>query len=158
MQRITGVIFGIVISLITALLFMLVGQMWAGGITSFWGESWLYFSVIIPFTITFAVLDGYFQNKNELSNKKLWLISLISAFFVTLYSGTIGAVTGEYIVRVLIQGGEYRWQMLIEEILLWGTIYAFVLLPLTIPFARLIIGGFYKLIKRMANKINMIFN
>lgn len=151
MRRITGVGFGIIVSLITALLFMLVGQMWAGGITSFWGESWLYFSVIIPFTITFAVLGGYFQNRSELSNKKLWLISLISAFFVTLYSGTIGAVTGEYIVRVLIQGGEYRWQMLIEDILLWGTIYAFVLLPLTTPFARLIIGGFYKLMKRIAN-------
>ncbi|GAA0325645.1 hypothetical protein J18TS1_25490 [Oceanobacillus oncorhynchi subsp. incaldanensis] len=49
-KQITGVVFGIIISLITALLFMLIGQAWAGGITSFWGESWLYFSVIIPFS------------------------------------------------------------------------------------------------------------
>lgn len=145
----TGVIFGIIISLITALIFMLIGQAWAGGITLFWGESWLYFSVIIPFAITFAVLGKYFHNSNNLSNKRLWLISLISAFFVTLYSGTIGAVTGEYVVRVLIHGGEYHWQMLIDGILFWGTIYAFVLLPLTTPFARLIIGVFYKLIKRL---------
>lgn len=143
----TGMVFGIVFSLLTAFIFIFIGQIVAGGVTSIWGESWLYFAVIVPFTITFTVLGGYFQSKRELSNKKFWLISLISAFFVTLYSGTIGAVTGEYVVRVLIRGGEYHWQILIEDILLWGTIYAFVLLPLTTPFARLLIGGFYELIK-----------
>lgn len=112
---------------------MLMGQMSAGGITSFWGESWLYFSVIIPFAITFGVLGGYFRNKDNLSNKRLWLISLISAFFITLFSGTIGAIFGETIVR-------------------GGMEYAFVLLPITIPFARLIIGVFYKLIKMLPSK------
>ena len=141
LNKMVGVVFGILFSLFTALLFMLIGQIIAGGITSFWGESWLYFAVIVPITITFTVLGGYFHSKKGITNKKLWLISLISAFFVTLYSGTIGAVTGEYIVRVLIRGGEYHWQMLIEDIFLWGSIYAFILLPLTIPFARLIIGG-----------------
>lgn len=68
--RIKGLILGIILSFITALLFMLLGQIWAGGITSFWGESWLYFSVIIPFTITYAVLGGYFHNRNELPNIK----------------------------------------------------------------------------------------
>ncbi len=67
---IKGLIFGALFSFITALLFMLIGQVWAGGITSFWGEEWLYFSVIIPFAITFAVLGGYFHNRNVLSNKK----------------------------------------------------------------------------------------
>ncbi len=84
-----GMVSGILFSLFTALLFMLIGQMVAGGVTSFWGESWLYYAVIVPFTITFAVLGGYFYNKEEITNKKLWLISLVSAFFVTLYSGTL---------------------------------------------------------------------
>lgn len=140
-KKITGVFFGVMISLIIALLFMLIGQMWAGGITSFWGESWLYFAVIIPFAITFGVLGGYFHNKDELSNKRLWLISFISAFFISLFSGTIGAILGETIVR----GGTETIN--VEGTLVWGTIYAFVLLPITIPFARLIIGAFYKLIK-----------
>lgn len=139
---IKGLIFGAVFSFVTALLFMLIGQAWAGGITSFCGESWLYFSVIIPFAITFAILGGYFRNRKELSNKKLWLISLICAFLVTLYSGTIGAIFGETIVR----GGMETLN--IDGTLVWGTIYAFILLPLTTPFARLLIGIFYKFIRR----------
>lgn len=121
---------------------MLIGQAWAGGIASFWGESWLYFSVIIPFAITFTVLGGYFHNKNELSNKKLWLISLFCAFLVTLYSGTIGAIFGETIVR----GGMETIN--VEGTLVWGTIYAFILLPLTVPFARFLIGIFYNIIRK----------
>ncbi|KYG90138.1 hypothetical protein MHH70_09305 [Metasolibacillus sp. FSL H7-0170] len=139
---IKGLIFGVVLSFVTALLFMLIGQAWAGGITSFWGESWLYFSVIIPFAIAFSILGGYFQNKKGLSNKRLWLISLLCAFLVTLYSGTIGAIFGETIVR----GGMETIN--IEGTLVWGTIYAIILLPLTTPFARLLIGVFYKIIGR----------
>lgn len=139
---IKGLIFGILLSFITALLFMLLGQIWAGGITSFWGESWLYFSEIIPFTITFAVLGGYFHNRNELTNKKLWLISLLIAFLITLYSGTVGAIFGESIVR---NGMD---TINVEGTLIWGTIYAFILLPLTTPFARLLIGFFYKIIRK----------
>ncbi len=140
-----GLIFGALFSFITALLFMLIGQTLAGGITLFWGESWLYFSVIIPFAITFAVLGGYFHNRNEVSNKKLWLISLLSAFLVTLYSGTIGAIFGETIVR----GGMKTIN--VEGTLIWGTIYAFILLPLTTPFARLLIGIFHKIIRKIDN-------
>lgn len=146
-KKMIGVVFGILFSLFTTLLFMIIGQMLAGGVTSFWGESWLYFAVIVPFTITFAVLGGYFPNKEEITNKKIWFISLVSAFFVTLYSGTIGAIFGETIVR----GGMETIN--VEGTLIWGTIYAFVLLPLTIPFAKLIIGVFYKLITRFTHSI-----
>lgn len=139
---IKGLILGIILSFISALLFMLLGQMWAGGITSFWGESWLYFSIIVPFAITFAVLGRYFHNKNELSNKNLWLISLLIAFFVTLYSGTVGAIFGEFIVR------DGMKTINVEGTLIWGTIFAFILLPLTTPFARLLIGFLYKIIRK----------
>lgn len=137
-----GLIFGVLFSFVTALLFMLIGQTLAGGITLFRGERWLYFSVIIPFAITFSVLGGYFHNKNEISNKKLWLLSLLSAFLVALYSGTIGAIFGETIVR----GGMKTIN--VEGTLIWGTIYAFILLPITTPFARLLIGILHKIIRR----------
>lgn len=141
LSLIKGLIFGVLFSLISAMLFMLFGQMWAGGITSFWGESWLYFAVIIPFIITFAILGGYFHNRN-VTNKKLWLLSLICAFLISLYSGTIGAIFGETIVR----GGMETIN--IEGTLVWGTIYAFILLPLTTPFTRLLIEILYKFIRR----------
>ncbi|WP_237658415.1 hypothetical protein [Ureibacillus xyleni] len=137
----TGVIFGLIIAFVSAWLFMQIAQFIAGGITSFWGESWLFYAVIIPCTLTFAFLGGYFYKKEEVTNKKLWLISLLSAFFITLFSGTIGAILGESIVR----GGMETIN--IEGTLVWGTIYAFVFLPFTTAFARLIIGGFYSFIK-----------
>jgi len=83
------------------------------------------------------LLGGYFYNRNEVSNKKLWLLSLVIAFIVTLYSGTIGAILGEYIVRGGIE------TINVEGTLIWGTIYAFVLLPVTVPYARILIGVFY---------------
>ena len=61
----TGIVFGIIISFMSAVFFMLIGQMSAGGLTLFWSESWLYFSVIIPFAITFGVLGGNFRNKDN---------------------------------------------------------------------------------------------
>ena len=135
-----GLLFGALVSFISAWLFQLNAQQWSGGVTLFWGERWLYFSVIIPFSITFAVLGGYFHNRMEPTNGKLWLISFVCAFLVTWYSGTIGALLGETIVR----GGTSTLN--VEGTLIWGTIYAFVLLPLTTPFARGLIGIFYKMI------------
>lgn len=138
-----GLSYGIVISLLSSLLFMLFAQMISGGVTMFWGEKWLYVSVIVPFAVAFAILGGYFHKRKELSNKKLWEISFVCAFLVTLYSGTVGAIFGETIVR----GGLETIN--IKGTLLWGIIYAFALLPLTTPFARLLIAVFTKLLNRV---------
>lgn len=138
-----GLSYGIVISLLSSLLFMLFAQMISGGVTMLWGEKWLYFSVIVPFAVAFAILGGYFDKRKELSNKKLWEISFVCAFLVTLYSGTVGAIFGETIVR----GGLETIN--IEGTLLWGIIYTVVLLPLTTPFARLLIAVFTKLLNRV---------
>lgn len=143
-----GIIFGFSLSFCISFIFMLVAQRLAGGITSLFGESWLYYATIIPFILTFAVLGFYFTKQENVSNKKFWILSLISALFITLFSGTFGAVMGEYVVRVLIRGGEYHWQMLIRDIFLWGSIYAFILLPITVPLARLIIQVFFELLKK----------
>lgn len=137
-----GILFGMIMVLGTAFLFMAIGQTAAGGVTSLFGEAWLYAAVLVPFVLTFAVLGRYFHIQKEVPNKKLWLISFSSAFFVTLYSGTIGAISGEAIVRGGIE------TINVEGTLVWGAIYAVVLLPITTPFARLIIGWFYKFITR----------
>ena len=148
-----GFMFGFIFSLLTSLVFMLFAQGMAGGVTSFTGESWLYFATIIPFIVTFIILGGYFAKRETVSNKKLWLISLLSAFLVTLYSGTIGALFGEWVVRggrfsVPLEGGGYVG-VNFDGIWFWGFVYAFVLLPLTTPVARLLIQGFLELLKKM---------
>ena len=98
------------------------------------------------------IADPHLYDISTVSNKKLWLLSLISALLITLFSGTIGALFGEYVVR----GGSLRTYseggytgVNVEGVLVWGTIYAFILLPLTTPMARLIIQLFFELLKKM---------
>ena len=57
---IVGIIFGLGLSLCISFMFMLVAQGLAGGFTSLFGESWLYYATIIPFILTFAIL-GFFS-------------------------------------------------------------------------------------------------
>lgn len=148
---IIGIIFGVGLSFCISFLFMLVTQSLAGGFTSLFGESWLYFATIIPFILTFAILGLYFTKRKSITNKQLWFLSLITALFITLYSGTIGALFGEYVVR----GGSLRTYteggytgVNVEGVIVWGTIYAFILLPLTTPLARLILQMFFEFLKK----------
>ncbi|EWG12293.1 hypothetical protein [Cytobacillus firmus] len=146
-----GFIFGFVLSLCLSFLFMVAAQGLAGGFTSLAGERWIYYATFPPVTITFSILGFYFARQENVSNKKLWFLSLISALFNSLYSGTIGALFGEYAVR----GGSLRTYTAsgaagvnVEGVLIWGTFYAFILLPLTVPLARLLIGAFFELLKK----------
>ncbi|OMF55193.1 hypothetical protein BK139_17755 [Paenibacillus sp. FSL R5-0490] len=150
-----GLIFGFVISLCFSFLFMGAAQGLAGGFTSLAGERWVYYATFPPFTITFSILGFYFARQDNVSNKKLWFLSIISALFNSLYTGTIGALFGEYALR----GGSLRTYTAseaaginVEGVLIWGTLYAFILLPLTVPLARLLIGAFLELLKKF--KIN----
>ncbi|WP_102275907.1 ABC transporter permease family protein [Cytobacillus massiliigabonensis] len=146
-----GTIFGIVLSFCISFMFMQAVQGLAGGFTSLFGERWIYYATIFPFVITFVMLGYYFTKKENITNKKLWVLSLLSALFITLYSGTIGAIFGEYIVR----GGSLRTNIdggftgvNVEDTLVWGTTYAFFLLPITTPLARLIIYAFIGFLKK----------
>ncbi|WP_243296609.1 hypothetical protein [Bacillus litorisediminis] len=143
-----GMLFGGVISLIAAWLIMYLGQMLAGGITSFWGEPWLYYSIVFPSAVTFSILAGYLYNKSEAANKKLWLISLCCAFIVSWYSGTIGAIFAEFLIRGTLEpinGASPN----IEGILIWGTIYAFLFLPITTAVFRFLIDLLRRLLQRV---------
>ncbi|HWJ78005.1 MAG TPA: hypothetical protein VNR61_08000 [Niallia sp.] len=146
-----GIIFGLILSFCISFMFILIAQGLAGGFTSLFGERWFYFATILPFIFTFAILGFYFAKRENVSNKKLWLLSLISALFITLFSGTFGPLFGEFIVR----GGSIRTytangytSVNVEGVLIWGTIYAFILLPLTTPLSRMLIQAFFELLKR----------
>ena len=109
-----GLIFGFAVSFIFGFFFSLMAQSASGGVTSLVGESWLYYATLVPFSITFLILGVHFTNHSVNENKKLWIISLIAAFLITLYTGTIGAIFGEYIVR---EGME---TINVDETLKWG--------------------------------------
>ncbi|MED3552620.1 hypothetical protein [Cytobacillus praedii] len=147
---IIGVFWGFVLSFCLSM-FMTFAQQLAVGVTSLFGESWLYYATIFPCPLTFGIFGFYFVKRGNASNKKLWILSLISVLFITLYSGTIGALFGECIVRggslrTYIEGGYTGVN--VEGVLVWGTIYAFILLPITVPLQRLIIHLFIELLKK----------
>lgn len=138
-----GLVFGAVLSVICGTLFSLIAQSASGGTTSFFAESWTYYAVLIPFMVAFSLIGAYVNKSETMSNKELWVISFISALFVTLYSSTIGAIFGEYIVR---DGME---TINVEGTLGWGAVYAVVLLPFTVPVARFLINGLIQLLQQL---------
>lgn len=133
--------------MVVSFLFGIMAQFVVGGFTHLGPERWLYYAVAGPFVVNFIVLLFYFKTR-EATNKKLWLFSIFSGLFVTWYSGTIGAIIGETIVR-----GEME-SINMSGVFGWGTIYAFCFLPFTVPLARLLNGMvltiFYK-----TKKVNM---
>ncbi|WP_050184056.1 hypothetical protein [Domibacillus robiginosus] len=139
-----GLVFGAVLSVICGTLFGLASQSAAGGYTSFFAESWLYYAVLIPFMVAFSLIGAYANKFGTINNKKRWMLSFTTAFFVTLYIGTVGAIFGEYIAR----GGMET--IIIESTLGWGVIYAFVLLPFTVPAAWLLISEFIQLLHKLS--------
>ena len=146
-----------ILSKLSALLFfvsailLLFVQGRTNGIEFLYGEGWLYYATIIPFVLTFSVLGYYFTKRRNASNKTLWFLSLLSALFISLYSGTIGALFGEFIVRggslrTYIEGGYVGVN--VKGVLVAGTVYAFILIPVTVPLARLIIQLFLAILKK----------
>lgn len=51
-----GISFGMGILIAISFGFMLFAQMWAGGTTSLFGETWMYFATIVPFALTFLIV------------------------------------------------------------------------------------------------------
>ncbi|MFP3393378.1 hypothetical protein [Brevibacillus sp. SIMBA_040] len=141
-----GFFHGSILSLIISFVFMIFAQLFAGGLISIWGELWLYFATVVPFSVTFMVLAIIFVIKRKKLNRSFHLVvSTMIGLFVPWYSGTIGAIFGEYIVR----GGRLRTPIdegfvgvNIEGTLIWGTIYAFIFLPVSIPIAYATILSF----------------
>ncbi|MGN4126052.1 hypothetical protein ACMGD3_13735 [Lysinibacillus sphaericus] len=146
-----GITFGIVLSLVFSFVFMLFAQGLSGGVTSIYGESWLYLSTIVPFTLTFSIIAIYFVRREKPTNNKLWLLSFISALFITLYSGTIGALFGEYIVNGGLQTYSENGSVgvNVKGVLVWGIIYAFIFLPFSTPLARWFIHVFHMLLGKL---------
>ncbi|MFP3919232.1 hypothetical protein U5N28_15630 [Lysinibacillus telephonicus] len=142
-----GASFGAVLSVCFSFIFMFIGQGIAGGYVSFWGESWLYFAALFPCVITFIYLSTYFFRIDTPSNKKMWILSFFVTLFLIWYISTLGALTGEYIVRGLIQKRE---TIGVNELgtLGWGSVYALILTPILTPINRLLLELFYNILTK----------
>ncbi|WP_431026704.1 hypothetical protein [Lysinibacillus sp. LZ02] len=142
-----GALFGAVVSFLIASIFTMVVRMVVGGylfgtvLNS--GERWLYFAVIIPFSMAFAWLGGYFFDKKQVRTKTLWKISFMTTLFILLYCGTIGVIFWESIIQ-----GKFE-TINVSDTLGWGMFYAFVLTPFFTPITLLLINVFTELILKL---------
>lgn len=114
-----------------------------GGITNYFGESWLYIALFIPCTCAFGYLGYYLSMKNNLLNKQRWKITIVVVLIVSLFGGTIGTIIGETIVR----GGMET--ISIQTTVLSGIFYSFVFLPITLPLGKFIVDILYQWVHQL---------
>lgn len=138
-----GILIGMIISLIIPFLMMNILQGAMGGITNYFGESWLYIALFIPCTCAFGYLGYYLSMKNNLLNKQRWKITIVVVLIVSLFGGTIGTIIGETIVR----GGMET--IGIQTTVLSGIFYSFVFLPITLPLGKFIVDILYQWVHQL---------
>ena len=142
-----GIVYAIVTSTLFSFVFVLFGQVAAGGFTLLFGEVWLYIATLPAFILGFAILGYIFSKNITFNNKSGWIYSCIIAFIVTFYVSTIGAEIGHHLLNDDGMGIYERYVFYKEytnayDIFYWGLVYSVVLLPLTTVIARYLIKLF----------------
>jgi hypothetical protein len=66
---------------------------------SYWGKSWLYIALSIPMIISMAIMGYYLSSQSNVQNKKMWWISHFVTLIVSLFTGTLGILISEMILR-----------------------------------------------------------
>ena len=128
-----GGIFGAVASIIISLIVNLFGAV--VGYANF-----KVFSAVLPAAILFAILGFIFTNR-PISNKSLWIISIISAWICPIIINTIGTSVQAYL--------EYGvWLKNYGNLTSYAILIATIMLPVTIPLTRLAIYWFQLLFRK----------
>lgn len=137
-----GITLGIFCSIFIPYLFSSIGGTLAGGRISYWGASWLYIAFSIPMILSMAILGYYLSTQKNISNKKMWWISFFIVLIVSLFTGTLGIIISELILR----GNLNTFNL--EDSMIWGVIYSIVFLPITVPSGKLILNTLHYWIQK----------
>ncbi|TKI72717.1 hypothetical protein FC756_00010 [Lysinibacillus mangiferihumi] len=140
-----GIIIAIFCSIFIPYLFNSVGNTFAGGRISYWGESWLYIAFSIPMIVSMAIIGYYLSTQKNIPNKKMWWISFLVALIVSLFTGTLGILISEMILR----GNLNTFNL--EGSMIWGVIYSLIFLPITVPLGKLILNSLHYWIHKPAS-------
>ncbi|PAF18504.1 hypothetical protein [Terribacillus saccharophilus] len=95
----------------------------------------IFLQVIVPFIVVLSIAGAQFKKIDRVSEGVKWLISIIMAFIVVTYAGTLGSLTTHVIVW-----GDKLENLAVGDIVAWGFIYGFLLLPLAAPVSRWLIS------------------
>ncbi|PAF35663.1 hypothetical protein CHH58_15720 [Terribacillus saccharophilus] len=91
----------------------------------------IFLQVIVPFIVVLSIAGAQFKKIDRVSEGRKLVISIIMAFVVVTYAGTFGSLTTHRIVW-----GNELANLAVEDIIVWGIIYGFLLLPLAAPVGR----------------------
>ncbi|MFB1100067.1 hypothetical protein [Terribacillus sp. JSM ZJ617] len=94
----------------------------------------VFLQVVVPFLMVFSIAGAQFKRIERVSEGVKWAISSIMAFIVVAYAGTIGSLTTHMVVW-----GNKLENLAVGDIIVWGFIYGFLLLPLAAPVGRWLI-------------------
>ncbi|MGE7916206.1 hypothetical protein [Lysinibacillus xylanilyticus] len=139
-----GITIGIFCSIFIPYLFNSVTDTLAGGRLSYWGASWVYISFSIPLMLSMVIMGYYLSTQKNIPNKKMWWISFFVTLIVSLFSGTLGTLISEMILR----GNLNTFNL--EGSMIWGVIYSIILLPITVPSGKLILNSLHDWIHKPA--------
>ncbi|MGE7950939.1 hypothetical protein [Lysinibacillus xylanilyticus] len=139
-----GITIGIFCSIFIPYLFNSVGNTLAGGRINYWGASWVYIAFSIPLMLSMVIMGYYLSSQKNIPNKKMWWISFFVALIVSLFSGTLGTLISEMILR----GNLNTFNL--EGSMIWGVIYSIIFLPITVPTGKLILNSLHYWIHKPA--------
>lgn len=94
----------------------------------------VFLQVVVPFLMVFSIAGAQFKRIERVSEGAKWAVSSIMAFIVVAYAGTIGSLTTHMVVW-----GNKLENLAVGDIIVWGFIYGFLLLPLAAPVGRWLI-------------------
>ncbi|MFP7478856.1 hypothetical protein [Terribacillus saccharophilus] len=94
----------------------------------------VFLQVVLPFLVVLSIAGAQFKRIDQVREVTKWVISIIMAFVVVTYAGTIGSLTTHVIVW-----GDKMENLAVADIIAWGLIYGFLLLPLAAPIGRWLI-------------------
>ncbi|MEC0283993.1 hypothetical protein [Terribacillus saccharophilus] len=137
-MSVKGMIVGAAFSIMAAVLCAFVFGVVVSSSFLMAGSSIMYIGVflqiIVPFLVVFSIAGAQFQRIDQVSEGVKWLISIMMAFIVITYAGTLGSLTTHVIVW-----GDKLENLAVGDIIVWGFIYGFLLLPLAAPVGRWLI-------------------
>ncbi|MGE7673022.1 hypothetical protein ACQKMV_05465 [Lysinibacillus sp. NPDC094403] len=139
-----GITLGIFCSIFIPYLFNSVGDTLAGGRLSYWGASWVYIAFSIPLMLSMVIMGYYLSTLKNIPNKKMWWISFFVTLIVSLFTGTLGIIISELILR----GNLNTFNL--EDSMIWGVIYSILFLPITVPSGKFILNSLHYWIHKPA--------
>lgn len=153
MKRIEIIFIGVLFSLIAAgvfsycLIFLVRAFVGGGEVKA--SDIWIFYAISLPTALTFGFVANYLYSHPLLTKKKLWTLTFVSVFCISLLVGGVGVLASH-----LYMPGHLPDMYNYSGRIGWGLVYSFSSMPFSILFCVITIKALSKvnnLIKTRAN-------